>query len=79
VSDLCACYGGEEFVVLLPSETAEGAILIAGEIRARVLSLRAQQQDAPMCSHRQHGRGRNDTAGGLRTARPDKIGRSDPL
>jgi len=43
-SDLCARYGGEEFAVLLPGETAEGAIRIAEEIRASVLSLRAQQQ-----------------------------------
>ncbi|WMT71952.1 diguanylate cyclase [Bradyrhizobium sp. Ash2021] len=43
-SDLCARYGGEEFAVLLPGETVEGAFRIAEEIRASVLSLRAQQQ-----------------------------------
>lgn len=43
-SDLCARYGGEEFAVLLPGETIEGAMRIAEEIRASVLSLRAQQQ-----------------------------------
>ena len=46
-SDLCARYGGEEFAVLLPGETVEGAIRIAEEIRASVLSLRAQQQGRP--------------------------------
>jgi len=43
-SDLGARYGGEEFAVLLPGETIEGAYAIAEEIRARVLSLRVQQQ-----------------------------------
>ncbi|MEH2470997.1 diguanylate cyclase (GGDEF)-like protein [Nitrobacteraceae bacterium AZCC 2161] len=46
-SDLCARYGGEEFAVLLPGETVEGAFRIAEEIRASVLSLRAQQQGRP--------------------------------
>ena len=46
-SDLCARYGGEEFAVLLPGETVEGAIRIAEEIRASVLSLRAQQLGRP--------------------------------
>jgi len=46
-SDLCARYGGEEFAVLLPGETAEGALRIAEQIRANVLSLRAQQQGRP--------------------------------
>jgi len=46
-SDLCARYGGEEFAVLLPGETVEGAIRIAEEVRASVLSLRAQQQGRP--------------------------------
>lgn len=49
-SDLCARYGGEEFAVLLPGETVEGAFRIAEEIRASVLSLRAQQLGRPdMC------------------------------
>jgi diguanylate cyclase (GGDEF)-like protein len=43
-TDFCARYGGEEFAVLLPGETVEGALLMAEEIRASVLSLRAQQQ-----------------------------------
>ncbi len=46
-TDLCARYGGEEFAVLLPGETVEGAMRIAEEIRASVLSLRAQQQGRP--------------------------------
>lgn len=46
-TDLCARYGGEEFAVLLPGETTEGAFRIAEEIRASVLSLRAEQQGRP--------------------------------
>ena len=46
-TDLCARYGGEEFAVLLPGETIEGAFRIAEEIRANVLSLRAQQRGRP--------------------------------
>jgi diguanylate cyclase (GGDEF)-like protein len=46
-TDFCARYGGEEFAVLLPGETIEGALLMAEEIRASVLSLRAQQQGRP--------------------------------
>jgi diguanylate cyclase (GGDEF)-like protein len=46
-SDLGVRYGGEEFAVLLPGETLQGAFRIAEEIRASVLSLRAQQQGRP--------------------------------
>jgi diguanylate cyclase (GGDEF)-like protein len=46
-SDLGVRYGGEEFAVLLPGETGQGAFLIAEEIRASVLSLRSQQQGRP--------------------------------
>ena len=46
-SDLGVRYGGEEFAVLLPGETGQGAFRIAEEIRASVLSLRAQQQGRP--------------------------------
>jgi diguanylate cyclase (GGDEF)-like protein len=46
-SDLGVRYGGEEFAVLLPDETIEGAFRIAEEIRASVLSLRIQQQGRP--------------------------------
>jgi hypothetical protein len=46
-SDLGVRYGGEEFAVLLPGETGQGAFLIAEEIRASVLSLRVQQQGRP--------------------------------
>jgi diguanylate cyclase (GGDEF)-like protein len=46
-SDLGVRYGGEEFAVLLPGETIQGAFGIAEEIRASVLSLRVQQQGRP--------------------------------
>ena len=46
-SDLGVRYGGEEFAVLLPGETGQGAFGIAEEIRASVLSLRIQQQGRP--------------------------------
>jgi len=46
-TDFCARYGGEEFAVLLPGDTVEGALRIAEEVRASVLSLRAQQQGRP--------------------------------
>jgi diguanylate cyclase (GGDEF)-like protein len=37
--ELAARYGGEEFVVLLPGVTAEGALLVADELRERIRSL----------------------------------------
>lgn len=37
--DLAARYGGEEFVVLLPNTTAEGALVVAGQLRERIRSL----------------------------------------
>ena len=40
-------YGGEEFAVLLPHHTLEGALAVAEEIRASVSALRAQQQGRP--------------------------------
>ncbi len=43
-TDLKARYGGEEFAVLLPNQLVEGALAVAEEIRASVLTLRAQQQ-----------------------------------
>jgi diguanylate cyclase (GGDEF)-like protein len=43
-ADITARYGGEEFAVLLPNHTIEGALAIAEEIRASVLTLRAQQK-----------------------------------
>jgi diguanylate cyclase (GGDEF)-like protein len=46
-SDITARYGGEEFAVLLPNHTVEGAAAVAEEIRASILSLRAQQLGRP--------------------------------
>jgi diguanylate cyclase (GGDEF)-like protein len=38
-SDLAARYGGEEFVVMLMNTTAEGAVIVAEEIRTRIEEL----------------------------------------
>ena len=46
-SDLGVRYGGEEFAVLLPGETGQGAFRIAEEIRASMLSLSVQQRGRP--------------------------------
>ncbi len=40
-TDLAACFGGEEFVVLLPNTDLNGALMIAEAIRNNVKSLRA--------------------------------------
>ena len=37
--DFCARYGGEEFVVVLPETSEDDALLIADEIRQRVMTL----------------------------------------
>ena len=41
--DVSARYGGEEFAVLLPGEPIEGALHVAEQIRASVLSLRGEE------------------------------------
>lgn len=45
-SDLVGRYGGDEFLVLLPESTAEGAKLYAERVRARVESLGAVMNEA---------------------------------
>lgn len=45
--DLCARFGGEEFVVLLPETGIEEAVHVAEKIQARVAALRALQNGRP--------------------------------
>jgi diguanylate cyclase (GGDEF)-like protein len=42
--DLAARYGGEEFVVMLMNTTAEGAAIVAEEIRRRVEAIRNKNE-----------------------------------
>ncbi len=43
--DLAARYGGEEFAVILKSTTAEGAAVVAEEIRTRIEELRIENRE----------------------------------
>jgi len=47
VTDISARYGGEEFAVLLPGMSLAGAFELAEQIRASLLTLRAEQQGRP--------------------------------
>jgi diguanylate cyclase (GGDEF)-like protein len=46
-ADLSVRYGGEEFAVLLPGESTEGALKVAQRIHANVQSLRGAQHNRP--------------------------------
>lgn len=50
-TDLAARYGGEEFAVILPETDAEGAIVLAEELRKKIEGLNIPHQYSPVENH----------------------------
>ena len=50
-SDMAARYGGDEFVIILPNTTLEGALHLAEDIRDRVSRLSIKHKKSPVADH----------------------------
>ena len=50
-SDIAARYGGDEFVIILPNTTLEGALHLAEDIRKSILDLSIKHDKSPIDEH----------------------------
>ena len=71
-TDLAARYGGDEFVLILPDTTSEGALVIAGRVQEMIDRLRIKNPGSPISTMM-------TVTQGVATALPDSKGSSRGL